>query len=178
MHRTFHGRDDRPIVYLAAGSSQLRWPLFVYIHLNELAAELGVQLVVSGAAEIEGAPFPHVLCVPFAPQIDLLPRVDAFVTHGGANSVMEAAYCAVPLLVIPMTNDQPIQAFFVASSGLGQSLAPADCTKARLRAALLELLDKNGRHHARAKLIGAAYRRRDGAHEAAQQVMAALARDG
>jgi MGT family glycosyltransferase len=167
-------RDDRPIIYLAAGSSQLRWPLFVYIYLNELAEELGVQLVVSGAAELERAPFSHVLCVPFAPQIDLLARVDAFVTHGGANSVMEAAYCGVPLLVIPMTNDQPIQAFFVARSELGQAFAPSDCTKPRLRAALVELLDKRGRHRARAKLIRDSYRSRNGAREAAQRVMAAL----
>merc|ERR1712151_1271247 len=41
------------------------------------------------------------------PQLELLPRCSAFVTHGGANSMHEALLFGVPLVVVPMFADQP-----------------------------------------------------------------------
>jgi len=56
----------------------------------------------------------------YAPQIATLRYAAAFVTHGGANSVMEAAACGVPMLISPMCNDQFHQAYFVARAGIGR----------------------------------------------------------
>lgn len=46
--------------------------------------------------------------VPWAPQNDVLghPRVQAFVSHGGINSLYEAAFHAKPLVTIPLEFDQ------------------------------------------------------------------------
>ena len=50
----------------------------------------------------------NVMVVPAAPQNDVLglPSVQAFVTHGGNNSVYEAAYHAVPMVVVPCITEQ------------------------------------------------------------------------
>ncbi|CAK0832571.1 unnamed protein product [Prorocentrum cordatum] len=55
------------------------------------------------------------------PQVDLLPLCDAFVTHGGANSMHEALSFGVPLCVVPIFGDQPSNADTVARIGAGVS---------------------------------------------------------
>lgn len=59
---------------------------------------------------------------PFVPQLDVLQHASLFITHGGMNSVNEAIYYGVPMLVIPMGNDQPTVANRIVELGLGQQL--------------------------------------------------------
>lgn len=42
----------------------------------------------------------------YLPQIDLLPQVDAVITHGGNNSVTEIFAQGKPMLVMPLFADQ------------------------------------------------------------------------
>ena len=50
----------------------------------------------------------------FLPQTTVLPLVDLFITHGGNNSVLEALYAGVPMLVCPLFAEQPeVIALFV-----------------------------------------------------------------
>jgi hypothetical protein len=55
------------------------------------------------------------------PQLELLPLCDAFITHGGANSMHEALSMSVPLVVIPVIGDQMANADRVAECGAGFS---------------------------------------------------------
>eukprot|EP00438_Fugacium_kawagutii_P015525 Skav201966 [mRNA] locus=scaffold103:268394:269735:+ [translate_table: standard] len=55
------------------------------------------------------------------PQLELLPKCHAFITHGGANSMHEALSFGVPLAVVPIFGDQPANADVVASTGAGVS---------------------------------------------------------
>ena len=57
-------------------------------------------------AESLGLP-PSMHLVPWAPQADLLghPALRAFLTHGGVNSLYEAAYRGVPILCMPLGGD-------------------------------------------------------------------------
>lgn len=56
------------------------------------------------------------------PQLDLLERVDVFVTHGGMNSTMEALSFGTPLVVVPQMADQYVVAERVTELGLGETL--------------------------------------------------------
>jgi MGT family glycosyltransferase len=60
----------------------------------------------------------------WVPQLELLPHVDAFVTHGGMNSANEAMYNGVPVVALPFFGDQPIVAGQVAAHGAGIVLDP------------------------------------------------------
>merc|ERR1712217_357 len=53
------------------------------------------------------------------PQLELLSRCSAFVTHGGANSMHEGLSFGVPLVVIPLFGDQPTNGDSVAQCGAG-----------------------------------------------------------
>lgn len=76
------------------------------------------------------------------PQLDLLPMCDAFVTHGGANSMHEALSFGIPLAVVPVCGDQIWNAETVARSGAGFSFRYPlrTLTATSLRCALHELL--------------------------------------
>ena len=113
------GYGHRPIS-TSAGSTVDRWflprlerfkteirPLFE--KLAAAAAQLPVQLVMSmggGSLQLDrlaGDP----IVVPFAPQLELLQRARLTVTHGGLNTVMESLCWGVPLVAVPIANDQP-----------------------------------------------------------------------
>ena len=53
------------------------------------------------------------------PQPAVLQRARLFLTHGGMNSVDEALYYGVPMLVVPQGADQPLVAKRVAELGAG-----------------------------------------------------------
>jgi zeaxanthin glucosyltransferase len=162
--------DDRPLVYAAFGSvhTQLRLDGVVDA-LAGATAKLGTTLVVSSEAMARRADeLPdHVLAVRYTPQLELLARADAFVTHGGANSVMEGMYHGVPLLVVPLTSDQPLQARLVERAGAGIAVERADLTIESALAALGRLLDPGGEIRRTVARIQRSYRAADGAATAA-----------
>jgi UDP:flavonoid glycosyltransferase YjiC (YdhE family) len=53
------------------------------------------------------------------PQLELLKRCHAFVTHGGANSMHEGLAYAMPMVVIPMFGDQPLNGDTISKCGAG-----------------------------------------------------------
>jgi MGT family glycosyltransferase len=55
----------------------------------------------------------------YAPQRDIVPTVAVVVSHGGANSVVETLAAATPLVLLPLCNDQHLQARFLSASGAG-----------------------------------------------------------
>jgi len=105
---------DRPIIYASFGSQIYHWPeLFEKL----AAANPGAELVLS-VGDLPG-PFPGCSVYRYAPQLALLKMARVFVTHGGANSFMEAIAANVPMLLSPMCNDQFHQGYFAERSQIG-----------------------------------------------------------
>jgi hypothetical protein len=73
---------------------------------------------------------------PHVPQLEVLEHTDVFVTHGGMNSVMEAIYYGVPMVVVPQQPEQAMTAARVAELGLGVALEPGQVTAGALRDAV------------------------------------------
>lgn len=55
----------------------------------------------------------------FAPQIELLKQASIFITHGGSNSVCEAIAARTPMIVIPLVNDEFLNAEMIVERGIG-----------------------------------------------------------
>jgi zeaxanthin glucosyltransferase len=47
------------------------------------------------------------IVVHFAPQTELIKKASLCITHGGMNTVLDAVSNGVPLIIIPVTDDQP-----------------------------------------------------------------------
>jgi MGT family glycosyltransferase len=107
-----------------------------------------------------------VLIVPSVPQLPLLERVDVVVSHAGHNTVCEALWHGVPLVVAPIRDDQPVIAGQVTAAGAGVRARFGRVTAAKLGAAIDAVLHEP-EHRAAAGRIGTAFRAAGGSGAAA-----------
>ncbi len=73
---------------------------------------------------------------PHFPQLAVLRRARAFVTHAGMNSVMEALHYGVGLVAVPQTPEQAANAGRLVELGLGERLDADTVSAETLRAAV------------------------------------------
>lgn len=161
---------SRPLVYLSFGS-QIYYQPALLRRMFDAVAYRPIQLVASvselaGSSELGGARPGNVILRPYVPQLAVLRRARVMITHGGANSVMEAIASGVPPLITPLCNDQHHQAAFILRAGIGRALDPDRCSRADIGTALDALL-ANGPERQALAPITASYQR-DGAAEAAR----------
>ncbi|MFI5933580.1 macrolide family glycosyltransferase [Actinoplanes sp. NPDC051494] len=76
---------------------------------------------------------------PWVPQLAILERADAFLTHAGMGGSSEGLACGVPMIAAPQAADQFANADRLAELGVARVVDTATVTAAELRAALLEL---------------------------------------
>ncbi|MGW7526907.1 glycosyltransferase [Streptomyces sp. NPDC054783] len=110
-----------------------------------------------------------VLILPSVPQLALLERMDAVVCHAGHNTVCEALWHGVPLVVAPIRDDQPVVAGQVVDAGAGVRVRFGRVRADRLGAALDTVLTDPA-HRAAAARIRTAFRAAGGARAAAAQL--------
>lgn len=115
------------------------------------------------AAADGAAPDDDVLIVPSVPQLALLAKgLDAVVCHAGHNTVCEALWHGVPLVVAPIRDDQPVVAGQVVDAGAGVRVRFGRAGAGKLGAALDAVLGEPGYREAAGR-IGAAFRAAGGA---------------
>ncbi|WP_405957628.1 glycosyltransferase [Streptomyces phaeochromogenes] len=100
------------------------------------------------------------------PQLPLLERVDAVVCHAGHNTVCEALWHGVPLVVAPIRDDQPVVAGQVVDAGAGIRVRFGRVTAPKLGAAIDAVLHEPG-YRTAAERIRATFRAAGGARAAA-----------
>uniref|UniRef100_A0A7E4USQ7 UDP-glucuronosyltransferase n=1 Tax=Panagrellus redivivus TaxID=6233 RepID=A0A7E4USQ7_PANRE len=100
------------------------------------------------------ANIPNVFIDKWLPQRDLLhhPKMLAFITHAGQNSLNEAAATGVPLLSLPVFGDQPSNTALLTYRGMGFGLDQKTLTKEKVVEALNEILN-NKKYKEKAQLI-------------------------
>ncbi|MEV8531488.1 nucleotide disphospho-sugar-binding domain-containing protein [Streptomyces sp. NPDC051211] len=136
---------------------------------ERLAADR-VQLVLAAPAALVGSPLPEgVLLRETVPQLELLPHLDAVVSHGGHNTVCETLAHGLPLVLAPIRDDQPIVAQQVVDAGAGVRVRFGRTRAEELRDALTAVLDEPGPRRA-ARRIQASFAAAGGAAAAADHV--------
>jgi MGT family glycosyltransferase len=147
--------DGRPLIYASMGTLQNRLE-FIFSAIAEACAELDAQLVIAlGSrgqnADALAATLPgHPIVVSFAPQLALLDKAALVITHAGLNTALESLSRGLAMAAIPIANDQPGVASRLAWLGVAEVVQLNKLNAARLRAALLKLLnDPRYRENAR-----------------------------
>jgi UDP:flavonoid glycosyltransferase YjiC (YdhE family) len=107
-------KTDRPTIYFTLGTifHQESGDLFTRVLAG--LSELDVNVIVTVGREIDpaelGPQTPNVHIERFVPQELLLPHCDLVVSHAGSGSVIGALAFGVPLVLLPMGADQPLNA--------------------------------------------------------------------
>jgi MGT family glycosyltransferase len=161
--------DGRPLVYASLGTLQ-NGSKKVFRTIAEACASLPVQLVLSLGGGIDpdqlGVLRGDPLVVRYAPQLELVKRAAVVITHAGINTTLEALSEGVPLVCIPIGNDQPGVASRVAMRGAGVVLPWHRLHTKRLRTAVRAVLE-DASYRCAAQRLQASILRIDGLNQAA-----------
>lgn len=141
--------DGRPLIYASMGTLQNRQQ-FIFEAIAAACTGLDAQLVISlGSRDQDAAALAKTfagnpIVVAIAPQLALLQKAALAITHAGLNTALESLSAGVPMVAIPITNDQPGVAARLAYLGAAEVVQPRNLSAPRLRTALEKVLRTPG----------------------------------
>ncbi|MFI8091342.1 macrolide family glycosyltransferase [Streptomyces sp. NPDC086080] len=132
--------DGRPLLLVSMGSFSFDHQRALVRRCVEAFGDTEWQVVVSagqwtGDDGLSIVP-DNVQLHRWAPQLAVLEKADAFVSHAGMNSVMESLYFGTPVVAVPNMPEQRLIAARLDALGLGIHVPPAEASAERLRAAV------------------------------------------
>ncbi|WP_306395950.1 glycosyltransferase [Telluria beijingensis] len=141
--------DGRPFVYASLGTLvSNRFGLFKRI--AQACRQQDAQLLVAHCGGLDAAQVRALEAIgdtrvrDFVPQLAVLARADAVISHAGANTVMEAIATGTPILALPVAFDHPGAAARVEYAGVGLRASPRFASSGELSRKLRRLLDEPG----------------------------------
>jgi MGT family glycosyltransferase len=172
----FERLDGRPLIYASMGTLQNRVQ-DVFREIALACVGLNAQLVISlggGSAPEQIGPLPgNPLVVAIAPQLELLSRAALTITHAGLNTALESLSAGVPMVAIPVGNDQPGVAARIKWVGAGEFLPLKRLNAAGLRLLINQVLEQPS-YRERAQQISVEIKKANGVKRAVGLIEAAL----
>jgi MGT family glycosyltransferase len=167
----------RLLVYASMGTLQ-NGILQTFRMIAEACTGHDLQLVIS----LGGGQDPALLTdlpgdpvvVGYAPQLDLIRRSALTISHGGLNTALESLALGVPMVVLPVTYDQPGVGARIEWSGVGRSIPVGRLTVDRLRDAVRLVLG-NPAYRQRARQLQRSIEAAEGLNRAAYAIESAFA---
>ncbi len=161
-----------PRVYISMGTVNNDMPALYRTCIDALSDRY--ELILSVGNQVDPACLgelpPHVTVAQHVDQMAVLADCDAFLTHCGMNSVSEALYCGVPLVLYPQTAEQ--RGVANRTSDLGAGVVLASSAKIAICAAVDEVIS-NSRYSTAAAKISESFRASGGAEKAAEAILKA-----
>jgi zeaxanthin glucosyltransferase len=164
--------DGRPLIYASMGTLQ-NGSEAIFRTIAEACAGLDSQLLISLGGGLDPARLGKLagnpLVVSFAPQLEILKRAALVITHGGLNTVLESLCEGVPLVAVPLANDQPGVAARLKARGACVVVPRYRLNAARLRKAVMLVL-QDARYREAAQVLQRIIQRMDGPGRAAELI--------
>ncbi len=138
---------DRPTIYATLGTEASRSPAARTLFPAMLAAlcDEPVNVILTVGRDNDPAdvgPQPgNVHIERFIPQSALLPHCDLVVHQGGFSTVTGTLNAGLPMVVIPISADQPYNAACCAALGVGVVIEPGERSAEAIRAAVRAVMD-------------------------------------
>lgn len=132
-----------PLIYASMGTLN-NGSESLYRSIIEAACSTGRQLALSVGGNVDPAKLGTVpsntIIVAHAPQLELLQKAALCITHAGQNTVLESLAKGVPVVAIPVANDQPGVAARIAFTKTGKFVPLADLSVPFLRSLVDEVI--------------------------------------
>ncbi|MEM8535522.1 MAG: macrolide family glycosyltransferase [Chloroflexota bacterium] len=172
----FEQLHDGPKVYISLGTVNHLDTTF-YEAVFKAFADYPAQFILSVGKNTEisqlGTTPDNFIVRHYVPQLAILQQVDAFITHGGMNSVHEGLYYGVPEIVVPHQFEQLLNGKRVVQTGagllLGNTRPYGRVTAQELRTSLNTLLN-NPQYKQNAQRIGATLKAAGGYQQAVKEI--------
>lgn len=170
--------SERKLIYISLGTVANENIGFFKRSIEALAGT-GYDVLISTGGRFEADQFgtlpDNISLKPWVPQPQVLQQAALFITHGGINSLHDALYYGVPLLVVPQQTEQTFNGIRVVDLAVGLMLRPQQVTVAAIRSSTEQLLSDN-RYQTEAKRIGDSLRAAGGVARAVDEIEALLKR--
>jgi zeaxanthin glucosyltransferase len=139
----FEKLTGQPLIYASMGTLQNRL-MWIFNNIAEACVGLDAQLVISLGGAISSESLPKLpgspLVVGYAPQLALLKKATLTITHAGLNTTLESLSHGVPMVAIPITNDQPGVGARIVWSGAGEVVPRTRLSVPRLRSVIKQVM--------------------------------------
>ena len=131
--------SDKPTVYFSLGTEFNTERKDIFAPVIAGLRDLPINLIVTVGRDVDPADFgeqpANVRIERYIPQALLMPHCDLVVTHGGSGTIMGSLSNGLPMVVIPLGADQPMNAERCAELGVGRVVIDTDVTPDSIRAA-------------------------------------------
>jgi len=141
----FTNLDATPVVYFTLGTIFNVESGDLFQRVLTGLRDLPIHLIVTVGNDIDPAEFglqpANVHVERYVPQLELLPYCRLVVSHGGSGSVIGALAHGLPMVLIPMGADQPLNAARCETLGVARLLDAQEATPQAVREAVTRVLE-------------------------------------
>ncbi len=136
--------ESKKLIYISMGTvMSVRMEEFYEMCFEAFRSE-NVQVVLSAGKQTNLDDLKNIpdnfIVKNFVPQLDILQHTDVFISHGGMNSIKESFYYGVPIITIPQSFEQSINANRIEELKAGIYLSPKKLTAEKLRKTTYRIL--------------------------------------
>ncbi|MGW2226318.1 macrolide-inactivating glycosyltransferase [Streptomyces formicae] len=148
--RTSQGDWERPegaekVLLVSLGSSFTKQPAFYRACVEAFGDLPGWHVVLQVGKHVSAADLGEVPATvevhPWVPQLAVLRKADAFITHAGAGGSQEGLATATPMVAVPQAVDQFGNADMLQALGVARHLPMEEVTAQALREAVVALVE-------------------------------------
>lgn len=169
--------NGKPLIYASLGTIQNQL-LQIFNQIAEACQDLNAQLIISLGGSTDPESLPALVGAPivvkYAPQLEILQKAELTITHAGLNTALESLSCGVPMVAIPIANDQPAVAARIAWTETGVVIPVKKLTVPKLRKAIQSVLSE-AKYRDNAKKMQVVIEKSGGVKQAADIVEQAIA---
>jgi MGT family glycosyltransferase len=144
---TISKRDGQKLIYIAVGTVYQANRQFFQRCMQAFADE-GFVVIMSVGRAVDPTALGQIpenfTVAQYLPQLAVLQEADVFITHGGMNSISESVFYQVPMIVVPNTIEQAMNAARVEQLRAGLYLEPDRLTVEQLQNAVETILADTG----------------------------------
>lgn len=126
------GPMTSPVVFATLGTVANQYDEGLLTTMLDAARPLAGTLILAVGPDMDPVTFghqpDHVHIERYVPQSLVFSRCDLVISHGGSGTMMAALAHGLPMVVIPLAADQPINAAMIADRGIGVVVGPGERT--------------------------------------------------